>query len=91
MRCFRRSGVHRDLPQLDRLHVRDRPHECLDGRLIFGSLPIVTAIVPAFGVERLHRRFWIAAASRSSASRSWPRVAAGVSGNLSETARLLGR
>jgi drug/metabolite transporter (DMT)-like permease len=31
--------------------------------LIFGSLPIVTAIVAyAFGVERLHRRFWIAAA-----------------------------
>jgi drug/metabolite transporter (DMT)-like permease len=31
--------------------------------LIFGSLPIVTAIVAyALGVERLHRRFWIAAA-----------------------------
>jgi drug/metabolite transporter (DMT)-like permease len=31
--------------------------------LIFGSLPIVTALVAyAFGVERLHRRFWIAAA-----------------------------
>ena len=31
--------------------------------LIFGSLPIVTAIVAyAFGVERLHRRFWVAAA-----------------------------
>lgn len=30
--------------------------------LIFGSLPIVTAIFAfAFGVERLHRRFWIAA------------------------------
>jgi drug/metabolite transporter (DMT)-like permease len=31
--------------------------------LIFGSLPIVTALVAyALGVERLHRRFWIAAA-----------------------------
>jgi drug/metabolite transporter (DMT)-like permease len=31
--------------------------------LIFGSLPIVTAIVAyAFGVERLHGRFWVAAA-----------------------------
>jgi drug/metabolite transporter (DMT)-like permease len=31
--------------------------------LIFGSLPIVTALIAyALGVERLHRRFWIAAA-----------------------------
>ncbi len=31
--------------------------------LIFGSLPIVTAIFAyALGIERLHRRFWIAAA-----------------------------
>jgi drug/metabolite transporter (DMT)-like permease len=31
--------------------------------LIFGSLPILTALFAyAFGVERLHRRFWIAAA-----------------------------
>ncbi len=31
--------------------------------LIFGSLPILTAIFAyVFGVERLHRRFWIAAA-----------------------------
>jgi drug/metabolite transporter (DMT)-like permease len=30
--------------------------------LIFGSLPIVTALIAyALGVERLHRRFWIAA------------------------------
>jgi drug/metabolite transporter (DMT)-like permease len=31
--------------------------------LIFGTLPIVTALIAyALGVERLHRRFWIAAA-----------------------------
>jgi drug/metabolite transporter (DMT)-like permease len=31
--------------------------------LIFGSLPIVTALIAyALGVERLHRRFWVAAA-----------------------------
>jgi drug/metabolite transporter (DMT)-like permease len=31
--------------------------------LIFGSLPIVTALLAyALGVERLHRRFWVAAA-----------------------------
>jgi drug/metabolite transporter (DMT)-like permease len=31
--------------------------------LIFGTLPIVTAVIAyAFGIERLHRRFWIAAA-----------------------------
>jgi drug/metabolite transporter (DMT)-like permease len=31
--------------------------------LIFGSLPIATAVIAyALGVERLHRRFWIAAA-----------------------------
>jgi drug/metabolite transporter (DMT)-like permease len=52
--------------------------------LIFGSLPILTAIfASAIGVERLHRRFWIAAAI------SFAGVAAvalgaggGVSGNL---------
>jgi drug/metabolite transporter (DMT)-like permease len=52
--------------------------------LIFGSLPILTAIfASAIGVERLHRRFWVAAAI------SFAGVAAvafgaggGVSGNL---------
>jgi drug/metabolite transporter (DMT)-like permease len=53
--------------------------------LIFGSLPIVTAIVAyAFGVERLlHRRFWIAAAiSFLGVALVAAGSASGVSGNL---------
>ena len=49
--------------------------------LIFGSLPIVTAIFAyAMGVERLHRRFWIAAAISFAGVAL---VAAGSSGGLS--------
>jgi drug/metabolite transporter (DMT)-like permease len=52
--------------------------------LIFGSLPIVTAIVAyAFGVERLHKRFWIAAAiSFVGVALVAAGSASGVSGNL---------
>jgi drug/metabolite transporter (DMT)-like permease len=52
--------------------------------LIFGTLPIVTAIVAsAFGVERLHRRFWIAAAiSFLGVALVAAGSATGVSGNL---------
>src|SRR5829696_7771028 len=52
--------------------------------LIFGSLPIVTAIVAyGFGVERLHRRFWIAAAiSFLGVALVAAGSASGVSGNL---------
>jgi drug/metabolite transporter (DMT)-like permease len=52
--------------------------------LIFGSLPIVTAIFAyAFGVERLHRRFWIAAAiSFLGVALVGAGSASGVSGNV---------
>ena len=52
--------------------------------LIFGSLPIVTAIFAyVLGVERLHRRFWIAAAiSFVGVALVAAGSASGVSGNL---------
>jgi drug/metabolite transporter (DMT)-like permease len=52
--------------------------------LIFGSLPIVTAIFAyVLGVERLHRRFWIAAAiSFVGVALVVAGSASGVSGNL---------
>ncbi len=52
--------------------------------LIFGSLPIVTALIAyALGVERLHRRFWIAAAlSFAGVALVAAGSGGGVSGNL---------
>jgi drug/metabolite transporter (DMT)-like permease len=51
--------------------------------LIFGSLPIVTALIAfALGVERLHRRFWVAAALSFAGVALVAAGGSGVSGNL---------